>query len=180
MPTFPQEILYTLCRHAPKDDATLPLAYYHTVSPSVTSTKALEALFEVMCQASITDAFYFSRGQGDLIHRTLLEALVGFIHSSAAGDVRAAKAIELIGLPLTEEEELWFEEFLSEGKGRNLHGAHDTLRARQIVSGRLENASSNSKDSTGRKHEGINWTVLKGSLKQGLETRFDITATGIS
>lgn len=180
MPTFPQEILYTLCRHAPKDDATLPLAYYYTVSPSVTSNKALEALFEVMCRASITEAFYFSRGQSDLIHRTLLENLIGFIHSSAAGDVRAAKAIELIGLPLTEEEELWFEEFLSKGKGRNLHGAKDTLRARQIASGRLPNASTDSKDSTSRKHESINWTALKGSLKQGSETRFDITATGVS
>lgn len=133
-----------------------------------------------MCRASITEAFYFSRGQGDLIHRTLLENLVGFIHSSAAGDVRAAKAIELIGLPLTEEEELWFEEYLSEGKGRNLQSAKDTLRARQIASGRSQDALGVSKDLGGRKQEGINWMALKGSLKLGSESRFDIAAAGIS
>ena len=118
-----------------------------------------------MCRASITEAFYFSRGQGDLIHRTLLENLAGFVHSSAAGDVRAAKAMELIGLPLTEEEELWFEEYLSEGKGRALQGAKDTLRARQISSGRLQDALSDSKDLNGRKQEGTNWMALKRSLK---------------
>ena len=167
MPTFPQEILYTLCRHAPKDDATLPLAYFHTVSPSITSNKVLEALFDVMCRASITEAFHFSRSYGDLIHRTLLEYLISFIHLSAAGDIRAAKAIELIGLPLTEEEELWFEEYLLEGKGRTLQGVRDTLTARQIASGRLQDALGDGKDLNGRKEDGMNWMTLKASMKQG-------------
>ncbi|SLM41187.1 conserved hypothetical protein [Lasallia pustulata] len=180
VPTFPQEILYTLCRHAPKDNATLPLAYFYTVSPSITSNKALEALFEVMCRASITEAFYFSRAQGDLIHRTLMENLIGFIHSSTAGDIRAARAMELSGLPLTEEEELWLEEYLLEGKGRTLPAAKDTLRARQIVSGRLQDALGDSKEFNGRKQQGTNWMALKGTLKQGSESRFDITAAGFS
>ena len=109
-----------------------------------------------------------------------MENLIGFIHSSAAGDIHAARAMELIGLPLTEEEELWLEEYLLEGKGRTLQGAKDTLRARQIASGRLQDALGDSKELNGRKQQGTNWMALKGTLKQGAESRFDITAAGFS
>ena len=88
--------------------------------------------------------------------------------------------MELIGLPFTEEEEMWFEEYLSEGKGRILQGARDTLRARQIASGRLQDALGDAKDLSCRKQEGTNWMALKGSLKQGSRPRFDVTAAGFS
>ncbi|KAL8658908.1 MAG: hypothetical protein Q9226_000699 [Calogaya cf. arnoldii] len=52
IPTFPEEILYLLCTHPDQHDDKLPLAYYYTVSPSVTSPKVTEALFAKLAMSS--------------------------------------------------------------------------------------------------------------------------------
>lgn len=44
--------------------------------------------------------------------------------------------MELIYLPFDAEEEGWFEEFLTEGKGRSIPRAKDALRVRAIATGR--------------------------------------------
>ena len=138
IPTFSEEILYVLCRHAPDDDVTLPISYHQSVSPALTSSKVLEVYFLALCRASVTEAFYFSRAQGGLIHRTLFEKLILFIHSKSSGALKAGRGVELISLPLGEEEETWFRAYL-ECMGSRLSGANDTLKMRDIVIGRSGN-----------------------------------------
>ncbi|CAF9906964.1 hypothetical protein IMSHALPRED_005405 [Imshaugia aleurites] len=162
IPTFPEEILYTLCRHAP--DATLPIAYYQTVSPAITSGKVLETYFLTLCRVSITEAFYFSRTQGDLNHRVLFEKLIKFVHANSHGTTKATRGVELVNLPLNEEEESWFTEFLEDGKGRNLAGANDTLIMRAIAIGRTESVSLDRRGNS-QKIDGVDWNTLRGGMR---------------
>ena len=163
IPTFPEEILYTLCRHAP--DATLPIAYYQTVSPAITSGKVLETFFQTLCRVSITEAFYFSRTQGDLNHRVLFEKLITLVHANSHGAIKATRGVELISLPLNEEEEFWFGDFLEDGKGRNLAGANDTLIMRAIASGRAESVSDRRMRNC-QKIDGVDWQTLRGGMRK--------------
>ncbi|KAK3173446.1 hypothetical protein OEA41_006775 [Lepraria neglecta] len=166
-PTFPEEILCTLCRHSPRDDATLPIAYYHTVSPSITSSKVLEAYFLVLCRASVTEAFHFSRAQGDVNHRVLFEKLIAFVHTKSTGLIKAARGVELISLPLNEEEESWFSEYLEE-KGSILPGAMDTLIMRGVATGRSDSKPQHRRRPSGQKIEGMNWDTLRNSTRAAL------------
>jgi len=141
------------------------MAYYHTVSPTITSSKVLEAYFLVLCHASVTEAFYFSRAQGDLNHHVLFEKLIDYIHTESKGAVRATRGVELIGLPLNEAEESWFEVFLEDGKGSTLPGAIDTLTMRRIALGRSNAKSPKGGSGSGKLIDGVNWDTLKCNLQ---------------
>ena len=162
IPTFPEEILYTLCRHA--HNATLPIAYYQSVSPAIISAKVLETYFLTLCRVSITEAFYFSRTQGDLNHRILFEKLIGFVHANSHGAIKATRGVELISLPLDKDEENWFKEYLEEGKGRRLAGSNDTLIMRAFASGRLDSVPQDRRTGNSRKIDGVDWHTLRGAL----------------
>jgi len=89
------------------------------------------------------------------------------VHANSAGDVRASRALELIHLPLNEEEEQWFDDFLSEGKGNTLYGAKDTLMMREIAKGQVKAAIHSGSKLSGRKIDGMNWTTLTDGLQKG-------------
>ncbi|KAL2045694.1 hypothetical protein N7G274_002124 [Stereocaulon virgatum] len=161
-PTFSEEILYTLCRHTSRDDVTLPIAYFHTVSPSITSSKVLEAYFLVLCRANVTEAFYFSRAQGDMNHRVLFEQLIAFVHTNSTGAIKATRGVELISLPLNEEEESWFDAYLEE-KGSTLPGAIDTFLMRGVATGRTHSKEHHRRRPSGRRIDGMNWDTLRNS-----------------
>ncbi len=160
IPTFPEEILYTLCRHAPDNDVSLPVAYYHSVSPTFNLSKALEAYFLILCRANVTEAFYFSRTQGDLNHRVLFEKLIAFVHAKSSGTLKAIRGVELVSLPLTKEEEDWFTAYLMEGKGSRLSGAADTLIMRETSNGHFENVQHR-RSKGSEKIDGVNWEILR-------------------
>ncbi|KZF21892.1 hypothetical protein L228DRAFT_284015 [Xylona heveae TC161] len=172
-PTFPEEILHTLIRHGTQVDRSLPLVYFHTVSPAVTNPKVLEAFFSYLSQCSVTEAFYFARGQPENIHRHLLEQLASLVLSKQSGEERATRATEFVDLPLSDEEESWIEEYLHEGKGKTLHGARDTVMARKISTGKFNEALLNGKILSGRLFDGINWENLKAGVNLGLGPRKD-------
>ena len=163
LPTFPNEILYTLCRHS-DHDVTLPIAYYQTVSPSISSSKVLEAYFHVLCQTSITEAFFFSRTQGDQNHHVLFEKMITFVHVKSRGAERASRGVELINLPFNEEEEPWFEHYLDQGKGNSLPGALDTLTMRLIATGRFAKGRQSGRSGGGQTIDGVNWETLRRGL----------------
>ena len=75
--------------------------------------------------------------------------------------------MELIHLPLDEEEEQWFEEFLNEGKGTTLYGAKDTLMMRKIAKGQVREAVDLGSKLSGRKIDGLNWDALREGLRKG-------------
>jgi hypothetical protein len=100
IPTFPDDILEVLVRHA-KNDLTLSLAYYHTVQPALTSTQALESLFSAIARTSVTEGFYFSRGQPEYAQRHMFEMLIALVLNNSPQTTIADRSVELVNLPLT-------------------------------------------------------------------------------
>lgn len=141
------------------------IAYYHTARPPLQTVKAQRAFFETLCRASITEAFYFSRKNDELHRHTLLELLIQFVLNTKGGQTRSDRAMELISLPLDANEEEWFEESLLRGSCRNLHAAKDTVMMRRLATGTLQNLSTDLESLSGRKVDGLNWDVLKQSMK---------------
>ena len=41
----------------------MPLAYYHTVKPSLKTAEAVESLFSAICRTSVTEAFFTRLGE---------------------------------------------------------------------------------------------------------------------
>lgn len=76
--------------------------------------------------------------------------------------------MELINLPLNEDEEAFFNAYLAEGKGRNLPGAKDTLVMRGIIIGQSSIIADHGKDLTGRIIDGINWATVKDSIERSM------------
>ena len=171
IPTFPEEILHTLCKHAPDNYPSLPLLYYHTVSPAIKSIEVLEELYSVMLRASLPEAFFSSRVQGEATHQHLFKSMITTILSSPASENRAAQCVELVGLPLNQDEEKLLEDFLLVGKGKNLPGAKDTVMMRRIATRRLQEAIDGSKNFGGRKFDGVNWASLREGLQQGFRSQ---------
>ncbi|KAI4157324.1 MAG: hypothetical protein LQ342_008371 [Letrouitia transgressa] len=167
-PTFPEEILYTFCTHPEQNDPTLPVAYYQTVSPALASYKVIEAYFTILCRLSITEAFFWSRQQGELRNRALLQNLIHSVLCDTEQSNRSARSVELINLPLNEDEEAFFNAYLAEGKGRNLPGAKDTLVMRGIIIGQSSIIADHGKDLTGRIIDGINWATVKDSIERSM------------
>ncbi|KAL8713882.1 MAG: hypothetical protein Q9220_002028 [cf. Caloplaca sp. 1 TL-2023] len=135
-PTFPEEILYLLCTHPDQHDDKLPLAYYYTVSPPITSPKVLEALFSTIAKSSVTEAFFWVRKQIESSQRNLFEQLISASMEGPEGEDRARRSVELVHLPFNKAEETWFDKFLRDGRGRTFAGAKDALEVRAIATGR--------------------------------------------
>ncbi|KAF1977016.1 hypothetical protein BU23DRAFT_550957 [Bimuria novae-zelandiae CBS 107.79] len=187
IPTFPDEILLTLLnrRHhqlsGMNETDILPLAYYNCVKPPLASDAVRQPFVKYLAARNVTEAYYWIRARPDHEHRQLLEALIEqtLDHSTwAGGDAKELehiypkqeKAIELVGLPFSEEEEEWLEKFLTEGKGRTLRAAEDTVLMRRIATGRLHSFVS-SKVNPQKAHNGVDWDILKNGVKRGLGPR---------
>ncbi|KAL4751606.1 hypothetical protein BDW72DRAFT_173339 [Aspergillus terricola var. indicus] len=171
IPTFPDEILYALTlSHLPRHDDSLVMAYYLTVNPPLTSEKAQRAFMETLCRASITEAFYFTRKHHEDLRQTYLTQLIEFVHRIDAGQMRSRRAMELIGLPFDHQEEEWFEDALLHGSAKTLHGAKDTVMARRLATGKVAGLSAELESLDGKKIDGLDWDLLKQSLKPPLKS----------
>ena len=122
-----------------------------------------------MCQVSITEAFFFSRGKGEFIHHHLFERLISFVHGNCGGDKRATRALELVSLPLNDMEDSWFDLYLMDGKGKHLYGSKDTVMMRRITTGKTREAVELKANMTGKKMDGIDWPGVREGLQQGCE-----------
>lgn len=72
--------------------------------------------------------------------------------------------MELVGLPLDDEEEQWFEEALLHGNAKALPGAKDSVMMRRLATGKLSDLSAELQSLGGKKVDGLNWDVLKQSM----------------
>jgi hypothetical protein len=168
IPTFADEILEILARKS--KDITLPLAYYHTARPSLTNEKSIEYLFTSIAKASVTEAFYFAREQSMWSQRHMLEMLIALVLQNSPPDQIADRATELVGLPLSEEESAWFEEYLTRGDGASLRKAKDTLLMRKIGTGKFDEAVK-LKGVNSKSAGGLEWNSLLNGVEKGMGER---------
>ncbi|KAJ5198014.1 uncharacterized protein N7498_007131 [Penicillium cinerascens] len=166
IPTFPDEILYALTlSQLPKHDDSLAIAYYLTAAPPLATEKVQRAFFEVMCRSNVTEAFYFTRKYDEFHRRSFFEQLIEFVHKSGAGQTRSKRAMELVGLPLDEDEECWFEECLLQGNASSLPGAKDTVMMRRLAIGQMDGLGAELESLGGKKVDGLNWDDLRESMR---------------
>jgi len=170
IPTFADEILETLVRFA---DASVALAYYHTVQPALTSTRSIESLFSAIAKTSVTEAFYFSRAQPEYAHQQMFLMLISLVLNNSPSQTIAARSVELISLPFTAEEEAWFEEHLLHGEGRAIRKAKDTVMMRRVGTSKFTE-SLTMQGLTSRAIGGLDWEQLSGAVQEGLGPRLEV------
>ena len=190
IPTFPDEILHTLLKgreklssmggQASSQDDILPLAYYNCVKPPLEDQKVRNEFAKYLSGRNVTETYYWIHGRPEYEHQPLLEILIEQTleknaWSSGPGDEvysREEKALELVSLPFTEDEEDFIEKFLTEGRGRVFQGAQDTVMMRRIAMGRLTDVVGDT-GTRGRRVDGVTWEILKDGVKRGLGPRSD-------
>jgi hypothetical protein len=165
IPTFTDEILYTLIHH-PRCDNSLAMAYYVTVSPPLRDSRALAAYFSILCQNSVTEAYDFTTRQDAAKRRSLFEDLVVAVHSEGGSETRAERALTLLSLPFIGEEEAWFEECLLYGKGASCNQAKDSVMMRRIAMGRDYQGLGALDRLRGHKINGVNWDDVRMSMQK--------------
>ncbi|KAF4126223.1 hypothetical protein GMORB2_1469 [Geosmithia morbida] len=158
IPDFADDILTALVRHA--DDPTA-LAYYYTVRPILNSSSALQLLFDAMARTNITEALLFSRTQPEHTRETLFQRLL----SVALGGKSQDFFSEVAFLPFEADEEAWLEEYLTNGDGRLLKKAKDTLLVRKIAGDRFEEMA--------QIRSGGQWGPVLDGIKTGTKGQTD-------
>ena len=103
----------------------------------------------------------------------MFEMLITLVLQNSSQDTIADRSVELVNLPMTAEEEGWFEEYLIRGDGRALKRAKDTITMRKIGTGRFKEGLE-TKTASGRNIAGLDWGNLTAGVEAGLGPRADI------
>lgn len=189
IPTFPDEILYVLLKGRENmvrigifnraQDDIFPLAYFNSVKPPLEDAKVRDEFATYLACRNVTETYYWIQGRPEHEQESLLDILVketlqpsAFVSVNPKNDIypRNDRAIELVSLPFTKDEEAHIEKFLIEGKGRTILGAMDTVLLRRIATGRMAEVAGETA-TRGKKFDGMNWEMLKDGVKRGLGPR---------
>jgi hypothetical protein len=171
IPTYCEDILEILVRNS-KDDHNLALAYYYTLQPALTNKSAIECLFQAMARSSVTEAFYFSRAQAPNTHRHTFELLISLVIHNSPAETIADRSVQLVNLPMSMEEEEWFEDYLLHGDGTRLKKAKDTVLFRRMATGKFTESLA-VKPSNPRSVSGLDWGSLARGVESGLGPRLE-------
>lgn len=168
-PSFTSEIMETLVNSS-GGDMTLPLAYYHTFQPQLSKEKGLKILFSAYAKASVIEAFYFSRKHNKHTQRDMFETLIATVIHDSTKSRKSARSMELVNLPFTPQETSWFEEYLTEGEGKDSEKAADILSMRLIATGNFSGFLSLQVNKS-RQTDGLDWNIIADATKKGMGPR---------
>lgn len=190
IPTFPDEIMFTLLRgreqlnrvnvQKGEQDEVLPLAYYNCVKPPLEDQKVRDEFARYLSARNVTETYFWIQTRPDHEQKPLLEILLEqtlekSVWNNGVGEeayTREDKAMELVSLPFSDEEETFIEDFLIKGRGRTFRNAEDTVMMRRIAMGRLSDVAAD-QSTRGQRVGGVDWDSLKGGVKKGLGPRRD-------
>ncbi|KAF7562522.1 hypothetical protein G7046_g1596 [Stylonectria norvegica] len=141
IPDFADDIISILVRQSQDNDYSLALSYFYAVQPILKTSSALELLFDAMARTNVTEALFYTRTQPLHTRDLLFRRLINSVLDGGHGEEFSSRASELTYLPLNAVEEGWFEEYLSNGDGKSLKKAKDTLLMRNIASDRYSEVS---------------------------------------
>ncbi len=91
----------------------------------LTTREAIECLFSAMARTSVTEAFYFARGQPQYAQRHMFELLISLVLNNSPRETISNRSVELVNLPVTAEENGWLEDYVLRGDGRLLKRSKD-------------------------------------------------------
>lgn len=100
----------------------------------------------------------------------MFEMLIKLVLNNSSSDTVADHSVELVSLPLTKEEEVWFSEYLLRGEGRSIRRAKDTLMMRRIGTANFTESLS-LEGMNARAIGGLDWATLTEAVQDGLGTR---------
>lgn len=161
---FSDEIIIALISQSKKGDYSLPLAYYHTVKPSLKTHCAIESLFEAMARTNVVAALEFSRQYSDCARQLLFQQLIIAVLDEPSREYPADRATQLVSLPFDTAEEKWFEDYLTQSDGKKLRKSADTLLMRKIATGKYT-------DVLGNKNIGGRWGIVLEGFRNGVGQR---------
>lgn len=94
------------------------------------------------------------------------------LHNSPQTQI-ADRATELVKLPMTIEEEEWFNEYLTRGDGARFKKAKDTVLMRKIGTGKFTEGLE-MKNIHGKNIGGLDWNLLVAGVEHGMGPRADL------
>lgn len=171
VPDFADEVLEILARKS--KDSSLVLAYYYSAQPALKSAASIECLFTSIAKTSVTEAFFFARGQSIYAHRHMFELLISNVLNNSTPAQIADRSTELVKLPMNAEEEEWFNEYLTRGDGTRHKKAKDTVLMRKIGTGKFAEGLE-MKGLHGKNIGGLDWNVLVAGVENGMGPRTDL------
>lgn len=107
------------------------------------------------------------------MQRHMFEQLIAAVLKNSPQETIADRSVELVNLPLSPEEEAWFEDYLLRGEGRAIRKARDTVMMRRIGTGKFSETLS-LKGIGSRSIGGLDWERLSAAVKEGLGPRIDV------
>lgn len=111
-----------------------------------------------MAKVNITEALLFSRSYPDSAREILFRQLIKI----SLGEKKDGNTVEeLAFLPLEPNEETWFEEFLTNGEGKSMKKAKDTLLVHKIANNRFQDA--------GRHKSSGQWAPILEGIRAGTD-----------
>ena len=135
------------------------MAYHITIRPPLRNQQTLDALFDLLVQTNVVEAYDFARQKPQ--HKSLFESLITSIHEEGPSDARAQRALQLLSLPFTAEETSWFEDCLLHGGAAKCPGAKDSVLMRRLAMGDMQSAPGNVSRLKGSKVDGVNWEEIR-------------------
>lgn len=148
-----------LVTRASENDYTLPLSYFYAVQPNLQTSAALELFFSALAKTNITEALFYSRTHPLHTRELLFYRLVAVLDCEKGAEF-GARASELAFLPFDATEDGWFEEYLTNGDGKNYKRAKDTLLIRKIACNRYSDVS--------KQRVGSQWAGVLEGIKGGI------------
>lgn len=170
---FADEILLTLLK-SPKCESSLAMAFYLVVSPPLQKTDTLEAYFHLLVQTDIVEAYHFAQRQDKTTHETLFEDMLRLLLEENVSARKADRMTLMLSLPLTDEEDQWFEQYLLRGDGSRISGAKDSVIMRRLALGRSIEGIGALDRYRGTKVNGVNWDDIR-TMHQSAVPRTEAT-----
>jgi hypothetical protein len=155
------------------DEFALAIAYYNAVQPTLDSKDLWDEFFYATCKASLTEAFFFMRRQPPHDQKHLLEILIDSALGLPASEERKRKGLELVELPFNAQEEAWFKEYLTNGKGRKYDRAGDTVLTRLLARGHYDQMldAVDSVNTSKTNLDGFKWDSIIEGVNRGIGDR---------
>lgn len=128
----------------------------------------MESYFQLLLHTNVVEAYKFTQKQDMSPRRTMFERMLKFVLDERSSPTKAQRTTLVLSLPLSADEEAWFEDFLLQGDGSDLPGARDSVIMRRLSLGRSIDGMGNLSGFRGTKMNGLDWDDIRSMHKRAI------------